>query len=341
MKKAKTDPLFPVLLLGLAADAFLENRIDLWSRVGLLALLPAALTIGTIGWLAQRAAAGLPPSAAALAGAPLLVFSAAVEILRLNALYAALYPSTLNLLTVGAALLLPGVFLRRNAALVRTAQVLLALLPVCLGVLLLSVAARLRVSNLQSVPVTRASLTYAWKARLWLRPEYLLPGFLPALSARRSVSRQGMPFRLALSAGLLAAAFHLLLELFFGAGLPGVENPLHSAARCGALSVFNRLEWLQLALWTMAVTVRLALYLYAASRLCGTAIRAQSPADSLLPFGLCAGAVLFLAGTLRIMPLSGLQRLQNRLIWGCALAEILTGEGRTWIQRLKRTLGKS
>ena len=74
------------------------------------------------------------------------------------------------------------------------------------------------------------------------------------------------------------AAVHLLLELFFGAAMPTRQTPVQGAAQCGALSIFNRLEWLQILLWCMAVTVRLALYLYAMVDLWGGRAGAGSAA---------------------------------------------------------------
>ncbi len=68
---------------------------------------------------------------------------------------------------------------------------------------------------------------------------------------------------------------HLILELFYGAAMPLRIDPVHAAARCGALSIFNRLEWLQFILWVMAVTVKLALYLYALVRLLGGQNKAE------------------------------------------------------------------
>ena len=71
---------------------------------------------------------------------------------------------------------------------------------------------------------------------------------------------------------------HLILELFYGAAMPLHIDPAHAAARCGALSIFNRLEWLQFILWVMAVTVKLALYLYALVRLLGGQNKAEDSA---------------------------------------------------------------
>ena len=82
---------------------------------------------------------------------------------------------------------------------------------------------------------------------------------------------------------------HLVLELFYGAAMPLRVDPLHAAARCGALSIFNRLEWLQFILWVMAVTVKLALYLYALVRLLGGQSRAENSAAGLNSLSIVRG----------------------------------------------------
>ena len=90
---------------------------------------------------------------------------------------------------------------------------------------------------------------------------------------------------------------HLILELFYGAAMPLRIDPVHAAARCGALSIFNRLEWLQFILWVMAVTVKLALYLYALVRLLGGQNKAEDSAAGLDRFPLYPGGVwLFVRG---------------------------------------------
>ena len=52
---------------------------------------------------------------------------------------------------------------------------------------------------------------------------------------------------------------------------------------------FNRLEWLQFILWVMAVTVKLALYLYALVRLLGGQNKAEDSAPGWIGF-LCIRA---------------------------------------------------
>ncbi len=81
---------------------------------------------------------------------------------------------------------------------------------------------------------------------------------------------------------------HLILELFYGAAMPLRIDPVHAAARCGALSIFNRLEWLQFILWVMAVTVKLALYLYALGAAAGRQNKAEDSAAGWIGF-LCIG----------------------------------------------------
>ena len=71
--------------------------------------------------------------------------------------------------------------------------------------------------------------------------------------------------------------------------MPLRADPVHAAARCGALSIFNRLEWLQFILWVMAVTVKLALYLYALVRLLGGRSKAENSAAGLDRFPCVSG----------------------------------------------------
>lgn len=124
---------------------------------------------------------------------------------------------------------------------------------------LLTVLPRLHITNLQVVSLDFSDLTTAAKEQLILYPEYLLPVLWPK---QENYPRHPL-LRLAFLAIWFDIGIHGVLELFYGAAMPLRTDPLHAAARCGALSVFNRLESLQLILWTMAITVKLALYLYA------------------------------------------------------------------------------
>ena len=63
--------------------------------------------------------------------------------------------------------------------------------------------------------------------------------------------------------------------------MPLRVDPLPPPPACGALSVFTRMEWLQLILWVMAVTIKLALYFYAMTRLLGGEARQENAAANL------------------------------------------------------------
>lgn len=108
---------------------------------------------------------------------------------------------------------------------------------------------------------------------------------------------------------------HLILELFYGAAMPLRIDPVHAAARCGALSIFNRLEWLQFILWVMAVTVKLALYLYALVRLLGGQNKAEDSAAGLDWFPLYLGGIWLFCAVLRKLDLDAALSLRNVLTW--------------------------
>ena len=126
------------------------------------------------------------------------------------------------------------------------------------------------------------------------------------------------------------AEVHLLLELFFGAAMPTRQTPVQGAAQCGALSIFNRLEWLQILLWCMAVTVRLALYLYAMVELWGGRAGAGSAAAGLDRYPLYFGGMALLCAVLRTVPLEQAFYWRSAVCWGFAAVVMVTG-GCQWL----------
>ena len=126
------------------------------------------------------------------------------------------------------------------------------------------------------------------------------------------------------------AAVHLLLELFFGAAMPTHQTPVQRAAQCGALSIFNRLEWLQILLWCMVVTVRLALYLYAMVELWGGRAGAGSAAAGLDRYPLYFGGMALLCAVLRTVPLEQAFYWRSAVCWGFAAVVMVTG-GCQWL----------
>ena len=118
--------------------------------------------------------------------------------------------------------------------------------------------------------------------------------------------------------------------MFFGAAMPTRQTPVQGAAQCGALSIFNRLEWLQILLWCMAVTVRLALYLYAMVELWGGRAGAGSAAAGLDRYPLYFGGMALLCAVLRTVPLEQAFYWRSAVCWGFAAVVMVTG-GCQWL----------
>lgn len=129
---------------------------------------------------------------------------------------------------------------------------------------------------------------------------------------------------------------HLLLELFYGAAMPLRVDPVHAAARCGALSIFNRLEWLQFILWVMAVTVKLALYLYALVRLLGGQSKAENSAAGLDRFPLYLGGIWLLCAVLRKLDLDAALPLRSTMTWGFVVLTWMGGAAACLCKKLRR-----
>ena len=264
--KSKTPDLTAALLLGLAANTLLRTQSGYWARAGLLAVLPAALLVLAAAWLFTQCRGVLELIPLRWAFCALLAYSSVLELLRLWRLFGTVYPSAVTLFGICATVLLPVIYLRRGNAIGQTANVLLVLLGVATAFMLLSVAPRLLVTNLQA-GTTNADVQDALRGQAVLYPELLLPALWCGKEPTHKTTRT-----LALLAGFSAAldaGAHLLLELFFGMASAQPENPVHSIARTGALSVFHRMEWIQLLLWSAIVTIKLAVYLYAIVRLGG------------------------------------------------------------------------
>ena len=260
------DPnLFGALLSSLLVHLLLRGQTLFWTRAGLLTLLPGIFVTTAAGLAFCHAWPLARGRVASTVFCCVLAVGAALEILNLWRLYTAVYPDAVSLLGICLTVLIPVVYLRRVSAVAQTANVVLALLLAAGLLLVVSIAPRLRVTNLQVAILTPQTLWQAARAQCVLYPELLLPALWPDRGKRG----RHTVFRLAVFSGLFGVGVHLVLELFFGAAMPQASQPMHQAARCGNLSVFDRLEWLQLIVWTMAVAVKLGLYLYAFTRLTG------------------------------------------------------------------------
>lgn len=330
--KRECPSLFAALLVSLLVNVLLRSQTAYRPRAGLAAAPLCALLLAAVGWLFARCwRLACDPVLRLLFGA-LLVFFSVLELLRLWQLADRLYPGAITLTSVCLLAVLPVVYLRRVSALSQTARAVLCLLAAATAVMLLSVLPRLRITNLQYTDLTRADFLTAVKDQLTLYPEYLLPALWPAQDKR---GRHTL-LRLAGYALAFDVSIHLLLELFYGAAMPLRADPVHAAARCGALSIFNRLEWLQFILWVMAVTVKLALYLYALVRLLGGRSKAEDSAAGLDRFPVYLGGIWLLCAVLRKIDLDTALPLRSVLTWGFVLLAWIGGGAACLYRSIRR-----
>ena len=330
--KRECPSLFAALLVSLLVNVLLRSQTAYRPRAGLAAAPLCALLLAAVGWLFARCwRLACDPVLRLLFGA-LLVFSSVLELLRLWQLADRLYPGAITLTSVCLLAVLPVVYLRRVSALSQTARAVLCLLAAATAVMLISVLPRLRITNLQYTDLTRTDFLTAVKDQLTLYPEYLLPALWPAQDKR---GRHTL-LRLAGYALAFDVSIHLLLELFYGAAMPLRADPVHAAARCGALSIFNRLEWLQFILWVMAVTVKLALYLYALVRLLGGRSKTEDSAAGLDRFPVYLGGIWLLCAVLRNIDLDTALPLRSALTWGFVLLAWIGGGAACLYRSIRR-----
>ena len=338
--------LVPALLLGLFANVLLNGQAAYWSRTALLTALPAIALLGGFSllfmWGWNQLDGHRLGRLAEVVFALILLASAALEALRLNALYQATYPGATMLLGICLAVVLPGIYLRRASSLAQTGNVILALVFAGCLFMVVTVAGRLQITNLQLPAVSAHELQSAAGAQLTLYPEYLLPALWYTAAGHQGNGAKTC-FKLAGWAILFGTGINLILELFFGAALPQMENPVHTAARCGAISIFNRLEWMQLVLWTMAIVVKLALYLYAMVQLLAHAPRrGEDGQGQTVPLPAVAGylaAVALLAALLQRTDGQALEAAQNAALWLLAAAVTVVGGVQWIVQQMRQGTG--
>ena len=330
--KRESMSLFAALLVSLLVNVLLRSQTAYHTRAGLAALVFCVPILAAVGWLFARCWRLTADPVLKLLFGALLVYTSVLELLRLWQLAGRLYPGAVTLTSVCLLVVLPVVYLRRVSALSQTAHAVLCLLVLATVVMLVSVLPRLRVTNLQTAPLTQEAFLAAAKDQLTLYPEYLLPALWPEQDKR------GRHTLLRLAAGALCfdVGMHFVLELFYGAAMPLRVDPVHAAARCGALSIFNRLEWLQFILWVMAVTVKLALYLYALVRLLGGQSKAENSAAGLDRFPLYVGGIWLLCALLRKTDLDTDLPLRSALTWGFAVLTWIGGAAACLYKKLRR-----
>ena len=325
--KRDRPSLFAALTVGVLVNVLLRSQSGYWPRAGVAAALVCVPLLAAVGWLFARAwDLGENPLLRCLFAA-LLVYTSALELLRFWHLARRLYPGAVSLAGVCLMTLLPVIYLRRVSAISQTAHVVLCLLGLATAFMLLTVLPRLHITNLQVVALTGRDYAAACREQLTMYPEYLLPALWPERG-----NRSFRPlYKLAAMAIWFDVGVHFMLELFYGAALPLRVDPIHAAARCGALSVFNRLESLQLILWVMAITLKLALYLYAMRRLLKPEGK-KDTAVSLGSFPLDFSRILLLCAFLRKVDIDMAMQARSAVTWGfVALAGI--GGAAVWLCR--------
>lgn len=320
--KRDNPSLYGALQLGLFVNVLLRAQTLFWTREGLATLLSGILVTAAAGLVFARVWPLVQCRLLRWAFIALLLEGSVLDILSLWQLYVAVYPDVVSLFGICLTVLIPVAYLRRVSAIAQTANVVLGLLLAACVVLVLSVAERLRVVNLQTVALDAAAWRRAMGAQCTLYPELLLPALWPDHEKRGSHT----VMRLAVFGAVFNVGVHLLLELFFGAAMPDAENPLHQAARCGALSVFDRLEWLQLIVWTMAVSVKLALHLYAVTRLAGGPRTDENSLTAMPFFAGYLALMLLLCAVAKNWDFAMMSAVRNAAAWGfTALAAGLGG----------------
>lgn len=328
MKENNPD-LFGTLLLSVFVHILLRSQTLFWTRAGLLAMLPGIALSAFAGLIFAHCWPLVSCRFTGLLFGLLLAFAGAVEIHSLWQLYTVLYPDAVSLLGISLTVLIPVLYLRKISAVAQTGNVVLGLLIAAGAILVLSVANRLRIDNLQIEVLSPNNLGQAVKAQGALYPELLLPALWPDREKRGTHTI----IRLAVLGTVFQTAVHLLLELFFGAGMPQAVNPVHQAARFGNLSIFDRLEWLQLLVWTMAVSVKLGLYLYAFTRLAGGQGIRKNNLNGLPQFAAASGMWIILCMIFQRMDVYDLiGNWQTAALWLFTLGIVLAG-GIRWVVR--------
>lgn len=331
--KRDCPSLLAALTVGVLVNVLLRSQSAYWPRAGAATALFCVPVLASAGWIFTRAWRGADSPALRLVFAALLFYTSALEILNFRDLAQRLYPGMLSMTAICLMTLLPVVYLRRVSAISQTAHVVLCLLLLATGFMLLTVLPRLHITNLQMVPLQTDDFITAAKEQLTLYPEYLLPALLPASKSRHRHSL----LHLAGAALWFDVGMHLVLELFYGAAMPTRIDPIHAAARCGALSVFNRLESLQLILWIMAITLKLALYLYA---ICLLLRKGESKglSISLRNFPLYLGFLWLLCALLQKIDVQTAMQQRSAFTWGLVLLAGMGGAAAWLCKRLKHCL---
>lgn len=330
--KRDCPSLLAALTVGVLVNVLLRSQSAYWPRAGVATALLCAPLLAAIGSLFAKAWQSGTSPLLRLLFAILLFYTSALELLQFWNLAQRLYPGAISLTALCLTTLLPVIYLRRVSAISQTAHVVLCLLILAFGFMLLTVLPRLHITNLQMVPLQISDFTTAAKEQLTLYPEYLLPALWPQQQMRE---RHHPLLRLAMIALWFDVGVHWILELFYGASMPNRIDPIHAVARCGALSVFNRLESLQLILWVMAITLKLALYLYAICLLL-TKSPQRSTSIQLGNFPIYLGGLWILCALLQKTDIRLALQMRNAWTWAFVLLTGMGGAAAWLCQKIKR-----
>lgn len=329
--KRDRPSLLAALTVGVLVNVLLRNQTAYWPRAGTVSALLCVPILAGMSWLFSLAwkNGGTPLYRLLFAG--LLLYTSVLELLRFWGLAQRLYPGMLSLTAVCLMTLLPVIYLRRVSAISQTAHVVLCLVILSSAFLFLTVLPRLHFTNLQVIPLQTSEVVCAIQEQLTLYPEYLLLALWPQRKNRPRFAWG----RLAFLAVWFDVGIHWMLELFYGAAMPLRIDPLHAAARCGALSIFNRLESLQLILWTMAITLKLALYLYAICQLLSFGEKKETSVR-LRTFPVYFSVLWFLCVLLQKSDLQTAMQIRSLLTWGFVLLTWMGGVAAWLCQKIKR-----
>lgn len=318
--KRDCPSLMAALTVGIIVNTLLRIQSSYWPRAGVITAFFCVPLLAAVAWVFSRAwRCGQTPLFRLLFAA-LLLYTSVLELLRFWKLAQRLYPGDISLVAVCLMTLLPVVYLRRVSAISQTAHVVLCTLILATGFMFLTVLPRLHLTNLQLMPLQQEDFSSALQEQMIMYPEYLLPVLWPLQKNELKFPR----FRLVFIAVWFDVAIHFILELFYGAAMPLRLDPIHAAARCGALSVFNRLESLQLILWGMAVALKLALYLYAVKDLLPRKQQEGGSSVTLQSFPLYFAGLWLLCVFYRKADLQYSMQMRNLLTWGFV---VLVGMG--------------
>lgn len=245
-----------------------------------------------------------------------LLYSAGADLMDLNRFYQTAYPQQvpgwiLSLLMLGSAAILAKGELRTLKNLTR---VVFPLLVISLALLILSCAEMFHLNNLTSWGWDRISREMFSLDNLILWPEYL------ALALWVTEEGEASLFWVPLVRAGVYSLILVMAEMAFGNR--GARWPAQSLSLLGQLSVFNRLEWIQITVWLLLLMTRLAFYLYLSRSI-------LEKSDSFV----LAGAAWALS--------IGLTALEPEMIWEIQQAALWAVAGIILVRRVCRWEGSS